>query len=79
MDTMWKQLCALTVTNSVFIHLHPLYAIDCTDETKKTDKLRIVANASSLHVCVCVFVWPLANANLQETTPQVSLCASTLR
>lgn len=30
-------------------------------------------------MCVCVFVWPLANANLQETTPQVSLCASTLR
>ena len=52
MDTMWKQLCALTVTNSVFIHLHPLYAM----KPKKTDKLRIVANASSLHVCVCLCV-----------------------
>ena len=58
MDTMWKQLCALTVTNSVFIHLHPLYAIDCTDETKKKliscESLQMPPACMCVCVCLCV-------------------------
>ena len=73
-----------TPFSSIYLHFTLLTA---QMKPKKTDKLRIVANASSLHVCVCVCLcghWlmqifrrpPLKSASAQAPSDELTQCTT---